>query len=273
MLRVSPDPLETVDLLETPRGRHRHPAADRRRDLGARRRRRRHGDGRLGGHVRAPRPAVRRIALGRLRRPAVREAFLLVVPRQQILDDLIDPAATGCRAARFVRPASGRGRLRRRRSPRTAPASTRAPTSPRPPTCSTRPASSSPRVCILYDPANPRRVAEFTLIRTSAARAGLRRHRLLERRLGGPARRRRHLRRRAVRVGHHAARAGRGERGLRERLEARELQPVLQPRGRPPDRRGGRVRRRRRGHASAHRDRRARCGRTRTACRCSPTRR
>jgi peptide/nickel transport system substrate-binding protein len=29
-----------------------------------------------------------------------------------------------------------------------------------------------PRVCILYDPANPRRVAEFTLIRTSAARAG-----------------------------------------------------------------------------------------------------
>ena len=29
-----------------------------------------------------------------------------------------------------------------------------------------------PHVCILYDSANPRRVAEFTLIRTSAARAG-----------------------------------------------------------------------------------------------------
>ena len=96
-------------------GRHRDPAADRRRDLGPGRHRRRHGHGRLRGHVRAPRPAVqpspRSGVFGDVR---VRQAFLLVVPRQQILDDLVAAAAAGCRAARLVRPASRRRRLRRR---------------------------------------------------------------------------------------------------------------------------------------------------------------
>ena len=82
----------------------------------------------------------------------------------------------------------------------------------------------SPRVCILYDPSNPRRVAEFRLIAKSAARAGF----VVadcsnpdwEGLLGVAGR----LRRGAVRVGHHAPRPGRGERRLPERLEARELQ-------------------------------------------------
>jgi peptide/nickel transport system substrate-binding protein len=103
----------------------------------------------------------------------VREAFLHVVPRQQILDDLIAPLQqdAGLLDSFVVRPgAAGYAETIEQNGSREydetdvdaalallADAGVR-----------------KPKVCILYDPANPRRVAEFTLIRTSAARAGFR---------------------------------------------------------------------------------------------------
>ena len=141
----------------------------------------------------------------------VRQAFLLVVPRQQILDDLVAPVQqdAGLLDSFVLRPgaegyadaiASNGSRDYsatdvRRRDRLLAEAGV-----------------VSPRVCILYDPSNPRRVAEFKLIADERGARRLRGHRLLEPRLGGPARRRRRLRRRAVRLGHHAPRPGRRER-------------------------------------------------------------
>jgi peptide/nickel transport system substrate-binding protein len=101
----------------------------------------------------------------------VREAFLKVVPRQQIIDDLVAPVQqdAGLLDSFTLRPgadgyADALADNGSREYARTdvgeavdllAAAGVAA-----------------PHVCILYDPANPRRVAEFTLIRTSAARAG-----------------------------------------------------------------------------------------------------
>jgi peptide/nickel transport system substrate-binding protein len=103
--------------------------------------------------------------------PRIRRAFLKVVPRQQIVDgvagavqeeavprssfvffpetDAYDAAVAGNGSAAYdvVDVPGARALL--------AAAGERAPT-----------------VCILFDPANPQRVAEFRLIRTSAARAG-----------------------------------------------------------------------------------------------------
>jgi peptide/nickel transport system substrate-binding protein len=101
----------------------------------------------------------------------VREAFLHVVPRQQILDDLIAPLQQDAGlldsftlrpgAAGYADAVAQNGSQEYARTDVDLAVSLLADAG-----------ATTPRVCILYDPANPRRVAEFTMIRTSAARAG-----------------------------------------------------------------------------------------------------
>ena len=101
----------------------------------------------------------------------VRQAFLLVVPRQQILDDLIVPLQQDASLldSFVLRPgadgyadaiASNGSRDYSRTDVKAAT------------DLLAEAGVVNPRVCILYDPSNPRRVAEFKLIATSAARAG-----------------------------------------------------------------------------------------------------
>jgi peptide/nickel transport system substrate-binding protein len=101
----------------------------------------------------------------------VRKAFLLVVPRQQILDDLILPLQedAGLLDSFVLRPGAdgyadavaGNGSREYARTDVTAAKR-----------LLEEAGVVSPRVCILYDPSNPRRVAEYRLIAKSAARAG-----------------------------------------------------------------------------------------------------
>jgi peptide/nickel transport system substrate-binding protein len=103
--------------------------------------------------------------------PLVREAFLSIIPRQQIVDELVTPvqkdaevldslvflagepgydesvATNGSRDRGTVDVTGARALLAEAGIPR-------------------------PRVCIMFDPSNPRRVAEFGLIRSSAKQAG-----------------------------------------------------------------------------------------------------
>ncbi|TBN57347.1 ABC transporter family substrate-binding protein [Glaciihabitans arcticus] len=103
--------------------------------------------------------------------PLVREAFLRVIPRQEILDELVTPlvedaelldslvflpgmdgydvavASNGSRDFQRVDVPGARKLLEQA-------------------------GVTAPTVCMLFDPANPRRVAEFQLITDSAARAG-----------------------------------------------------------------------------------------------------
>jgi len=101
----------------------------------------------------------------------VRKAFLLVVPRQQIVDDLIAPLQedAGLLDSFTLRPgAAGYAETIAENGSRDY-----AETDVDAAVALLEEAGvAKPRVCILYDPANPRRVEEFTLIRTSAARAG-----------------------------------------------------------------------------------------------------
>lgn len=101
----------------------------------------------------------------------VREAFLRVVPRQRILDELIVPLQQDAAlldsfvlrpgADGYEEAIAGNGSLDYAETD--VDAATR---------LLAEAGVEAPRVCILYDPANPRRVAEFLLIRESAARAG-----------------------------------------------------------------------------------------------------
>jgi peptide/nickel transport system substrate-binding protein len=101
----------------------------------------------------------------------VRRAFLDVVPRQQIVDRLVAPVQQGASVldSFTLRPGAdgydaavaGDGSSAYRT---THPDQARA--------LLAQAGIASPQVCILYDPSNPRRVAEFQLIQTSAARAG-----------------------------------------------------------------------------------------------------
>lgn len=101
----------------------------------------------------------------------VRKAFLLVVPRQQIVDDLIAPLQedAGLLDSFTLRPGADgyADTIAENGSREYAETDVDAAV-----TLLAQAGAVDPRVCILYDPANPRRVAEFTLIRTSAARAG-----------------------------------------------------------------------------------------------------
>ncbi len=101
----------------------------------------------------------------------IRQAFLKVVPRQQILDDLVVPVQEDAAlldsfvlrpgADGYAEAIAGNGSRDYSRT------DVRAATE-----LLEEAGVVSPRVCILYDPSNPRRIAEFRLIATSAARAG-----------------------------------------------------------------------------------------------------
>ncbi len=103
----------------------------------------------------------------------VREAFLHVVPRQQILDELVRPvqADAGLLDSFVLRPGAAgyaeaiadNGSADYQSTDVDAAARLLA-----------EAGVSSPEVCVLYDPADQRRVAEFGLIQASAARAGFR---------------------------------------------------------------------------------------------------
>jgi peptide/nickel transport system substrate-binding protein len=92
--------------------------------------------------------------------PLLREAFLATVPRQEIVDDIVresDPLAVV--RSSFLDPAM-------------AGAPVRAPDLARARELIATSGVSAPPVCILFDPANPRRVAVFSAIQASAEAAG-----------------------------------------------------------------------------------------------------
>jgi peptide/nickel transport system substrate-binding protein len=103
--------------------------------------------------------------------PRVREAFLRVVPRQRILDELILPLQqdAGLLDSFVLRPGADGYADAVAQNGSEEYASTDVAEAKR---LLKAAGVEAPQVCILYDPANPRRVAEFILIRDSAARAG-----------------------------------------------------------------------------------------------------
>jgi peptide/nickel transport system substrate-binding protein len=101
----------------------------------------------------------------------VRRAFLDVVPREQILDRLIRPlqkAASNRNSFVFQPGAAGYAQSvatnGSKEFARVDVAGAKR--------LLAEAGVTAPHVCLLFDPSNPRRVAEFELIRTSAARAG-----------------------------------------------------------------------------------------------------
>jgi peptide/nickel transport system substrate-binding protein len=95
--------------------------------------------------------------------PRLREAFLLTVPRDQILEDVVTPVAPDSVVREsFLDPDAlvplGSGGFAESQSrARSLVARSGVPT---------------PAVCVLFDPSNPRRVTEFELIKVSAEKAG-----------------------------------------------------------------------------------------------------
>ncbi len=108
---------------------------------------------------------------GAFNNPLVREAFLKTVPRRQILDQLIVPLQKDAKlrssqvflpgSAGYAASAAGNGSKDYGTVDIEGAKSLLA-----------RAALPNPGVCILFDPKNPRRVAEFTLIQKSAGLAG-----------------------------------------------------------------------------------------------------
>jgi len=103
--------------------------------------------------------------------PAVRRAFLKTVPRQQILDSLVVPVQEDAqlRSSQVFLPGSTgyQSAVRSngsREYSRVDIAGAKA--------ILATAGVASPEVCVLFDPSNPRRVAEFGLIQKSAALAG-----------------------------------------------------------------------------------------------------
>jgi peptide/nickel transport system substrate-binding protein len=90
--------------------------------------------------------------------PSLREAFLLTVPRDEILKELVTPVAPDAVVRESFVLTDGSGgfaqNLARARS------------------LVARSGVAEPRVCVLFDPSNPRRVTEFQLIKQSAELAG-----------------------------------------------------------------------------------------------------
>ncbi|HWH25880.1 MAG TPA: ABC transporter family substrate-binding protein [Pseudolysinimonas sp.] len=103
--------------------------------------------------------------------PRVRAAFLHVVPRQRIVDDLVKPIDPQARLVNSftIRPGSEgyKDSVASNGSDAFATVDVDAAKA-----LLAEAGVTAPTVCILYDPANPRRVSEFQLIRTSAAQAG-----------------------------------------------------------------------------------------------------
>lgn len=105
--------------------------------------------------------------------PRVRRAFLDVVPRQQIVDRLVAPVRRGARPLdSFVLRPGGNGYDAAVAANGSKDYRTTHPDAAR--VLLAEAHAVDPPVCVLYDPANPRRVAEFQLIRASAARVGFR---------------------------------------------------------------------------------------------------
>ena len=103
--------------------------------------------------------------------PQVREAFLRTIPRAAIVEELVTPLSpdAAVRDSFVVTPGSddydevvGSNGAEEFASPDVAEAKR----------LLDQAGAASPVVCILFDPANPRRVAEFTRIQESAAKAG-----------------------------------------------------------------------------------------------------
>lgn len=103
----------------------------------------------------------------------VREAFLHVVPRQQILDELVTPiqADAGLLDSFVLRPGAPGYAETIADNGSEAYQSTDV---DRAVALLAEAGVASPEVCVLYDPADERRVAQFALLRTSAERAGFR---------------------------------------------------------------------------------------------------
>jgi peptide/nickel transport system substrate-binding protein len=103
--------------------------------------------------------------------PAVRQAFLKVVPREQILRKLVTPVRPDAqlRSSHLFLPASPdyERAIAQNGSERYADVDV-----PGARKLLAEAGVSKPTVCILFDSSNPRRRTEFTLVRTSAARAG-----------------------------------------------------------------------------------------------------
>jgi peptide/nickel transport system substrate-binding protein len=92
--------------------------------------------------------------------PLLRQAFLATVPRQAIVDELVRPSdAEAVVRTTFVGPPVAGERVAQ---PDISLARSLIELA----------AVKTPEVCVLFDPANPQRVAEFTAIQTSAEEAG-----------------------------------------------------------------------------------------------------
>ncbi|CAN5493234.1 ABC transporter family substrate-binding protein [soil metagenome] len=103
--------------------------------------------------------------------PIVRRAFLQAVPRQKILDDLIVPLQEEARLRSsqvFLPGERGYGTsVRKNGSGAYAAVDIEGAKA-----LLAQAGVANPQVCILFDPSNPRRVAEFAAIKDSTARAG-----------------------------------------------------------------------------------------------------
>lgn len=91
--------------------------------------------------------------------PLLREAFLLTVPREQIVRELVSESAPEAEVRDSLILIDGDVEV----APQSIAAARR---------LISESEVQSPRVCILFDPSNPRRLAEFELIAESATKAG-----------------------------------------------------------------------------------------------------
>ena len=103
--------------------------------------------------------------------PLVREAFLAIIPRQRVLDELVVPLQDDAEVLEslvFLAGQPGYDESVAENGSRNQPdadlAAARA--------LLAKAGNPRPRVCILFDPTNPRRIAEYGLIRESAIQAG-----------------------------------------------------------------------------------------------------
>lgn len=103
--------------------------------------------------------------------PLVREAFLLTVPRQEILSQLVRPLQKDARlrSSQVFLPGSDGYTQAVKANGSAAYASVKVKAAKK---ILAQAGAVDPQVCILFDPSNPRRVTEFGLIQKSAALAG-----------------------------------------------------------------------------------------------------
>jgi peptide/nickel transport system substrate-binding protein len=88
----------------------------------------------------------------------LREAFLLTVPREQIVRELVTPIDPDAAVRESLVVRDGEGSYRQSIAAAAA--------------LIARAGATAPPVCILFDPSNPRRVTEFELVKQSAEKAG-----------------------------------------------------------------------------------------------------